>query len=386
MTDMEFLHLVDISKVQLDETAQANSSWIQALPPGEYQHPVFGKLNITADKIKGLAESVKNKYRGIDPSINYEHKGDGEAAGWVKDAEARPDGLYLFIEWTSTAAQKIKEKAFRYFSAEFYDKWKNPEGKDFTDVLFGGALTNRPYMKNLLPINLSEAAIEASFGLVEAIQKGKEGQKDMDLAKFAKALGLAENTSEDDVFKAFAEKVNPPAPGGEGAKDDKHPAIPEVAISTEMKQMAETNPLFKKLIETVDAQNETLRGYQKNLMEAEIAQKFAEFDNSKIILTPVVKDKVHDLLVEMPVALHEKLWDILGQLRNNSGLMVELGERAGANPRYGTAKDSVDQFLDMANDLAKTQKISLDEAMAQISRERPDLYDGYRKGSYSFSE
>lgn len=382
------LYLIDLSKVQLDETGQVTSSWVQALPPGEYQHPIFGKLQITADKIKNLAESVKQKYRGIDPSINYAHKDDGEAAGWVKDAEARDTGLWLFVEWTSMAAQKIKEKAFRYFSAEFYDKWKNPEGKEFQDVLFGGALTNRPYMKNLLPVNLSEDAIQASFGLVDAINKGKEGQTDMDVAKFAKALGLAETASEDEVFTALAEKLNPtpPDPGSGGNSGKEFPQVPAVSISAEMKKMAEDNPLFKSLVEMVDAQNSALTSFKKELQEAEISKKFAEFDNSKIILTPVVKDKVHDLLVEMPVELHERLWDILGQLRNNSGLMVELGERAGANPRYGTAKGSVDLFLDMSNELAKEKKISLDEAMAQVSRERPDLYQGYRSGSYSFSE
>jgi len=380
----DLLYLVDLTSIQLDETGAATSSWVHALPLGEYQHPVYGKMSITMDRIQRFAESVKNRVRGIDPSINYNHDNEDIASGWVKDAEQRDTGLWLFVEWTKAAVDKIKNKEYRYFSAEYRDQWKDATGKIFSDVVFGGALTNRPYMKNLVPINLSERTVEYAMGLAEAIQKAKEGSVDMDVKKLNQVLGLDENTSEEDALKALDEKMGKK----DEPKDDKNnkPKVPQVNLSNELKELAETNPIVKALIETVDAQNTALREFNENLMEADISRKLAEFDNSKIVLTPRAKDMVHDFLLDAPTELHEKFWDILGLLRNNSGLMVELGERAGANPKYGRSKDSVSLFLDEVTRYAQEKNVKFDEAMTEVSRVNPGLWDEYRKGTYAFTE
>lgn len=379
-----FVHLVDLSSIQLDESNGTPSSWVHSLPVGEYTHPLYGKLSMSMDRIKRFADSVKNKVRGIDPSINYNHNNEDIAAGWVKDAKTETNGLWLFVEWTTKAVEHIKKREYKYFSAEFDSLWKNPTGQEFQDVLFGGALTNRPWMKDLLPINLSEDTINLSFELVDVITKAREGAKeDMDLKRLNELLGLPENTSLEDAFKKLAEGKTPDA---DKDKDTKLPIVPKVSVSDELKALAEENPVVRTLIDTVDAQNTALREFQTGLLEAEVSKKLAEFDKSKIVLTPRAKDLVHDLLIDMPVNLHEKLWDVLSLLRSNSGLMVELGERAGANPRYGSAKDSVTLFMDEVNRYAQEKKVSFDEAMTHISREHPELWNGYRQGTYAFKE
>src|SRR5438034_187333 len=173
----DWLNLVDVSSIHLAD----DKSWIHALPVGEYNHPVYGKMSLTSEKITNFAENIKAKVRGIDPSINEMHgvSGDGPAAGWVKDADARPDGLWLSVEWTPATAQAIKDKKWRYFSAEYRDKWTNPQGKEFKNVIFGGALTNRPFMKNLLPINLSESSVENALELVKVINASKAAHVDL---------------------------------------------------------------------------------------------------------------------------------------------------------------------------------------------------------------
>lgn len=384
--DKDLLYLVDLSTIELSE-GEKSSSWIHALPLGEYQHPVFGKIAVTVDKVKRFADNVKNKVRGIDLSLNYNHNNEAEASGWVRDAEPRDTGLWLFVEWTKNAAEKIKNKEYRYFSAEYHDKWKDAQGKDHTDVLFGGALTNRPYMKNLLPINLSEASISYAFELTEAITKAKkEVEEDVDLKKYAKLLGLDENISEEDFGKKLAEmKGTAIVPPTVEPPTDK-PSVPEVKIGDELRKLSEANPLVKALIETVDAQNKALNEHNIALREAEVSQKLSEFDNSKIILTPVAKDEIHDFLMESPVALHERFWKILNMMKSSSGVLVELGERAGTSVKYGHSKDGVTLFMDLAAQMAQEQKISLSDAMERVSSEQPGLYDQYRAGAYSFKE
>lgn len=393
--DKDVLYLVDLSTVELSEHDKSpTTSWIHALPLGVYQHPLYGKMNITADKVRSYAESIKVKVRGIDLSINYlhgVHGGDGEAAGWVKDAQDRPDGLWLFVEWVDEAAQKIKEKKYRYFSAEYQDSWVDPQGKKFKDVFFGGGLTNRPYMKNLLPINLSEATVESMMEFTEILTQGKaqlaedskkEGEDDVDLTKYAAALGLPPETTEQELLAKLAEL------GGSKKPEDskKAPEVPVVKLSEELRKLSDENPMVKALIETVDDQNKALNEFKVAMREADVDRRLAEFDKSKIVLTAKAKDLVHDLAMDMPTELSDRFWDLLETMRNSSSLMVELGERAGTSVRYGRAKAPTDMFLDESNKLAKDEKISLTEAMDRVARDNPKLFNEYRQATYSFQE
>lgn len=391
----DVLYLVDLNSVELSEKdGSATSSWIHALPVGTYQHPVFGKMQISAEKIRAFAENIKVKIRGIDPSINYLHGstqgGDGEAAGWVKDADNRPDGLWVLVEWTTSAAQKIKEKAFRYFSAEYQDKWTDAQGKTHENVFFGGALTNRPYMKNLLPINLSETSVASFLEFTEILAKGKEQLaketpkegEDVDLKKLNEALGLPPETTESELIAKLAQLGDSQNPD----QKKKTPEVPAVKLSEELRKLSDENPMVKALIETVDAQNKALNEFKVSLREQDVDRRLAEFDKSRIVLTAKAKDLVHDLALDLPIELSDRFWELLETMRNSSSLMVELGERAGTSVRYGRAKAPTDMFMDEANKLAQDRKINLSEAMEQVARDNPKLYDAYRSATYSFQE
>lgn len=392
----DHLFLVDLAKVELNEHLFAEghknqASWIHALPLGTYSHPVYGEMNFDQSAISRYAESVKVKVRGIDPSINYQHQGDGEAAGWVKNAEAREDGLWLFVEWTTDAARKIKDKAYRYFSAEFLEEWTNNLGKKFENVIFGGALTNRPFMKNLLPVNLSEGTIENALAFAEIItvakvEHEKETQpkeQDMDRKKLAELLGLPGDSNEETIVAKLAElKGTPPAAPPAPVR----PSVPVVDLSAELKKLSEENPMVAKLIETVDAQNKALSDYNNALKLADVERRLSEFDHSKIVLTPNAKDLLHDLAMDIEPPHAEKLWKLMEMMRNASGVMVELGERAGTSVRYGRSKDQKSLFMDEANRIAQEKKISLSEAMDQVARANPAMYQGYRSETYAFKE
>lgn len=396
----DHLFLVDLDKVTIDlSEGQKNTSWIHALPLGTYKHPVYGELKFTHENLRQYAESVTKRTRGIDPSINYDHNNESDAAGWVKAAESRADGLWLLVEWTEKAAQKIREKAYRYFSAEFLEEWTNHIGEKLRNVIAGGALTNRPFMKNLLPVNLSESTIEATLAFAEIIAKGQEDLKnlqeskdeeqetrqkeqDVELKKLAELLSLPGDSTEETVLAKLAElKGTPPAP-----QQMPQPTVPVVSLSTELKKLAEENPMVKALIDTVDAQNKSLAEHNQALKLSEVQKRLSEFDKSKIVLTPQAKNLLHDLAMDMPSELSERLWQLMEMMRNASGLMVELGERAGTQVRYGRARDQKSLFLDEANRLAQEKNISLSEAMDSVARSNPELYQGYRSETYAFKE
>lgn len=367
-------YLVDLTGIALSEEAgKPASSWVHALPIGSYSHPIFGSIAITASRAKKFADSVVKRVRGIDPSINFNHNNEDVAAGWVKSAEARDNGVWLFVEWTEDAAKKIKDKAYRYFSAEYADEWENPEGSTFADVIMGGALTNRPFMKNLVPLNLSEATVDNAFELVSAIsgqnveslKGGNEGmdEKDIDAIVEKVTAQLAEK---------FAAVTTPPAdPANDSDKID----LSEV---TELKALAEENPLVAALIRQVENQGVNIVDAQKKLHEQEIQVRLSEFDRSKLVMTPVAKKLVYALLTELPRAHHENFWQLMENMRKSQAFLVDLSERSGVSVKYGMDRSPSKRFNELVNkELAAG--VAYADAVTKVAADNSDLYDEYRQ-------
>lgn len=374
---------VDLFNVKLSE--DGTSSWIQAFPLGKYQHPVFGEINVTSDRVQRMADGVKNKVRGQDLDINYDHNlKTTEAAGWVKDAEARTDGLWLFVEWTKDAFEKIKSKAFRYFSPEFTDEWVHPgTGQKFTDVLFGGGLTNRPFLKGILPINLSELTFPAPASTPEPPPTPKEGE--VDLKELRKLLGLAEDATEEQVTTKLTElaalNVAPPAPPAPPTPPA--PPEPPMNLSEELRSLAENNPTVKTLIDHVEAQTRGIVAARKELREERIATKLTEFDQTKIAFTPAAKDLAREIVLELSDEQGVKFWSLLDMMKTSQSLFVELGERAGGVVRYTHEKDPREQFAALTEELvAKGMKYP--DAVEKVSKDNPQLYNEYREASFAF--
>lgn len=199
-TPIHFGYITDLSKYELSDDASApNTSWIQAFPIGKWTHPTYGDIEMTLDKAVSMAANANAGVRGQDLDIDYDHKANRQdAAGWVKQAEARTDGLWLNIEWTREAVQKIKDKAYRYFSPEFADEWEHTSsGQKFKNVLFGGALTNRPHLKGILPVNLAE---------YEEPKKNKT-REILELIANIYGVKFDENTLDEDLNKAISAVV-----------------------------------------------------------------------------------------------------------------------------------------------------------------------------------
>lgn len=370
-------YLSDITSMQFDENDGKFVSWVHALPLGEYKHPVYGTMSITVDRAKRFAENVKNKIRGIDPSINYVHNNNDAAAGWVKDADARADGVWLLVEWVKDAAQSIKDKKWRYFSSEFEDEWTDPTGNKHKDVLFGGALTNRPFMKNLVPINLSENTVDNAFELVSAITGSS-----VDNLRGGDNMALGEEDL-DKIVTKLTEKIAGKAtpPGGEGGGNSG--GILDLSEAGELRQLAEENPLVQALINQLEANGTNLADMRRKLQEEQITARLAEFDRSKIVLTPVAKEIVYKLLTEMPVELHEQFWKLMTTMRNSNALLVELGERAGARVNYGEEKSAKQRFTEATNVLVG-QGTSYADAVQKVAEQNPQLYDEYRREAFAF--
>ena len=99
-------------------------AWYHVLPSGEFR----GRDGRGPYRLLSPGEVIEAFAAwGGDLCVDYEHQtltaaqkaGPVPAAGWVKEIESRPDGIWARIEWTETAAAALKAKEYRYLSPVF---------------------------------------------------------------------------------------------------------------------------------------------------------------------------------------------------------------------------------------------------------------------------
>ena len=136
--------------VSQDQTP-ALPEWIRVLPRGavelsDHREPFM------VDEASLMSMAADFRSRGVDLVIDYEHQSlQGErapAAGWIKELEARGDGLWARVDWTQQARDYLEKKEYRYFSPVLR---LDPETRRPVALLHMG-LTNVPAIKHLPPL------------------------------------------------------------------------------------------------------------------------------------------------------------------------------------------------------------------------------------------
>ena len=367
-------YLVDLSTLKFDELAENVSSWIMAMPIGKYNHPVYGKIDITSDRVQRFAANVNNSVRGIDLDIDYDHKEyGGEAAGWVRQAEPRNDGLWILVEWTTKAYEAIKSKAYRYFSPEFDDTWTHPSsGEKFKDVLFGGGITNRPFLKGIQPLNLSE-----DYYKTGEIKLKENNSMDPDQIKeLAAKLGLDESATSEMLFGALMLKLSTPeVVEPVEPNDDGEEATEQTSVTAQLSE----HPLIKKLTEQLEKQSTALK-------EREIGDTIKSLNESAIkgghLIAPAHETAIRKLLSESSndeysTVLVKLLSDIFGEVGPAAGEIAKTKKLAE------DAQTDTKKFNDTVTKLMNERKIGYAEAAVIAAAEDESAFEAYRNDSYA---
>jgi len=370
--------LVDIAGSQMLADA-AGLSWVHAFRPGKFTHPAYGEIDITTERLARMAANIQQKVRGIDPDIDYAHKQDpslGEkAAGWVRDAKLQSDGLWLGVSWTDAARTAIQAGEWRYFSPEFKDVWENPQTKTtYQDVLFGGGLTNRPFLKDLVPVNLSEMFSEGP----------PKGGASLDPKKIRQLVKLKEDATDEEVEEALKKMGEPPV---------KDPPAPTLTFTEED---LKKNPVLKQMADALTLATTQMAEQGKKIVELETSRRMSEFNlklsemeqGGKYAIPPAIKDKVRKLAQSPPtdaMQLSEKMLEVFTDL-SKTGL-IQLGERGGKRPEEddpgNKSGTSGERFNNMVLKKMKDEKMGYADALEQVSADEPQLFEEYRRESFS---
>lgn len=169
----------------LASVEQDSDGWIMLFPAGtsrgaDGRGPYHVPTDI-AGMEKIIAASLREK---VDIAIDRDHQFDilpaGSekiAAGWIKELQARKDGIYGRADWTPRSRQQLADKEYRYISPGFFhDKAGNVKR------IFRASLVNDP--------NLEMKAVAAADRL--ATTTNKETEMEELLKKLAALLGVAD--------------------------------------------------------------------------------------------------------------------------------------------------------------------------------------------------
>jgi phage I-like protein len=366
---MRCTNLIELASIELDE--DNTTAWLQAMPLGDYQHPVHGEIKFTAEVLTEYANGVNERIRTADIDIDYDHKKyGGDASGWVKQAEVREDGLWLLVEWTKTAAQKIRDKAYKYFSPEFVDRWTHPKtGKTYKNVLLGGAITNRPFLRDIATLNLTESQMEEFM-----------------LEELRKELGLPDDADEAAVIAAVkASKTSAPATNvAPPAKPAAKPIQP-VAVGSAPVQV----PVAAS--ETKPSDDPIVKLQEERIAKLELALRLSEVDklvtalndpSRKYAIAPVMLDEVKTLMLEAPTKqFSEQIHSLFDRICKDG--LVELGERGTQNA--GETVSATKAFTDLVDAKKLSDpKLSIGDAMELVATENPAAWEAHRMATTNY--
>jgi hypothetical protein len=385
----EFNYFIDLSNVTFAEGQR--TTWLHAMPlQDKVKHPFYGDMDFGESALTAYANSVLQRTLGtVDPVIDYDHQMyAGIAAGWVKSArvvtgDVAGNGLQLFVEWTDEAVKRVKAKEYRYFSPTFNTDWEDQYGKKHKNVIFGGGLTNRPYLKNLVPVNLSEITFQ-----VPSPGPSPTSEDEMDMKKLRESLGLPETTSDEDTWKAFTENMAklaqlsvPIPPVNDPPPAPIVPPAPAFEMSETVKALAASNPQVKAMIEAFEHQARSSATMQAQLREQQIMTKLNDLDRSNLIVTPKTKDLIHDIAAALNDAQAEKLWALMDHFLTSQAFVVELGERGRSGTQYSRDKTARQLFEERTATLVGGGMAYAD-AVLKVSADDPQLYDSYRAETF----
>lgn len=205
---------------------------IKILPLGRV-HSQKGDFNVDEESVELIRKQFKD--RKLDLVIDYEHQTlsdvQAPAGGWIKDLYKGEDAIIAKVEWTAKAAEYLKNKEYRYLSPVVLVRKRDQKATAIHSV----ALTNTP-------------AIDGMFAVVNSldIEDISEGGNIMDLKELAKALGLPETATEEEIKKAVedaakaAEKLkemDDKKDDGKPGEDGKQPEGAEVVANSTILSM-----------------------------------------------------------------------------------------------------------------------------------------------------
>jgi phage I-like protein/cation transport regulator ChaB len=353
---------------------------IEIMRTGKWKHPVYENLEITGNTIDCIIKNFEDNVRGVDISFDLEHgetNHKSEAVCWVKKLIKKGSSLLAEIDWTDFGKEKVKSKSFRYFSPEFKFTYTDAEtGKTYNNVLFGGALTNRPFIKHMSPIMLSEEinSIDLNSDLYSpCIKDNEKGDNGMN-KKLLEALKLSETSTELEIETAVNKMIEDSKKLSEISAENETLKAEKKTLEDEKKTLeADKTALTTKLNEAIGSKSTAEQEIVKlNESIKNINLKFTEADWTNVYTTALNEGRMTPAMGEVFkkqfIADPESTREMIKVLP----VVVNLGENGSSNSNADD-KSYVKLFEAETAKVMKESKLPYDEAILVVAKEQPEL-------------
>ncbi len=368
---------------------------IPVLPEGEFPHPIYGKLEWTPEKFDQMIQNFNGKAMGAEPMLNFDHSThnwfavNSPAAGWPIRLEHEPGvGLFAIVELTDLGEEAIKNKRYRYISAEVADKLKTSTGKEIENLLSGMALTNVPFhdtMTGLFGKNSKAFCLSRREGAVTWVPKGK-AKNTMTIRERFEALRAKLSKGEDDEhLKELATEA--------GLEDEEIQAIFSKPIEEEKVDLEDLEVKEPKELKATSGESFTL---SKEQYEALLSKANKGDEANKLLMEQTAASAVHefsgpgyipnnkealDAAKKIALSLPKEFATLFNAIKKAKGqspvkdvqVLSNHGKTLGGEGEEELGNDMT--FVEAVNDLCgKNPKLDRMEAMRIVQREQPELY------------
>ncbi len=160
--------------------------WVQLLPVAKGEVQTFdgrGPYHVT--DLQSVIQASMAWERGIP--IDENHATDlrpgheAPARGWIVELQARADGLWGRVEWTSAGRALVADKAYRGISPVLM---VDPKDKRTVKLIPRASLVNVPNLRGLAALNTEETGLmEGMSKIAEKLGLGADATLDQILAK-----------------------------------------------------------------------------------------------------------------------------------------------------------------------------------------------------------
>jgi len=365
-----------------EDTDDPNVKWLKTWRYSTWEHPMYGKVEITPATGAQFKEHFDSGVFGRDLLVNFDHGLDaakgGKTGGVVLDVDPREDGIYYKVEFTDKTRQEIEDKEWRYVSPEYWDWYIDKEtGEAYENVAADLALTNTPFFKGQAPLNFSEL-----YGMRDVEPKKEEkktavkpkGGSEVDelLMKFAEKLGvtISEDDTEDSIL-AKAETLNETIEPLRRTKED-------VDRSRTFK---EAFPKEWDRIQALEAKDvaTSAKTFADEYSRFTIRDSDGTEYKSVYGFSELVKEKVassHKKLSEREFR-HTDLKELL-DLIGDKGI-VDYSERGSSRNEEGKqfSENPKLAFSEAVQDVMEKDELEYEDALRVAAQKYPKLYEAY---------
>ncbi len=140
-------------RISLDQGR--SQSVVNITRTGRFHDDRYGDFDITPTMLQEMVRNFDERTYGQDIFLDVAHKPSDGGAAKVNRLFVQGDRLRAEVSFTPFGADAVKKRGFRYLSAEYSENYVSNEHprKEHGALLMGAALTVRPVIKNLDPIN-----------------------------------------------------------------------------------------------------------------------------------------------------------------------------------------------------------------------------------------